>query len=156
MNKNEKRNNQVLITILIAIMSIMNLLAQNKNNSIDPHNGVIKKVKNYYVESIIKDGKVYFFILDDKKAPMSNTEITGTAIIIFTDSKSKKVELTSIERNAFIINDISAHTYTDIQVTFKIKGKSISTIFSKERKLKHFTTDKTKYYHEQSTEHSYK
>lgn len=156
MNKNEKRNNQVLIAILIAIMPIMNLFAQNKNNSNGPHNGIIKKVKNYYVETLIRDSKVYFFILDDKKAPISNSEITGTATLIFADEKSKKVELTNIDIDAFIVNAINAHTYTDIQVTFKIKGKSISTIFSKERKFEHFPKEITKHYHEQSTEHSYK
>ncbi|MCL9809838.1 hypothetical protein [Flavobacterium luminosum] len=156
MNKIEKRNNQILIAIVIAIMPIMNLFAQNGNNSNGPHNGTIKKVKSYHIETLIKDSKVYFFILDEKLKPLSNTEITGTASLIFADGKSKKVELANVGIDTFIVNEISAHTYTDIQVSFKINGKSISTIFSKERKLERFSKEITKHYHEQSTEHSYK
>jgi hypothetical protein len=46
--------------------------------------------------------------------------------------------------------------YTDIYLTFKIKGKSISTVFSKERKLEVLPKEIIKHYHEQGTEHSYK
>ena len=156
MNEIVKRNNQIIIAILIAIMPIMNLFAQNGNNSNGPHNGTIKKVKSYHIETLIRDNKVYFFILDEKLKPLSNTEITGTASLIFADGISKKVELTSIDTEAFIVNEINANTYTDIQVTFKIRGKSISTIFSKDRKLERIPKEITKHYHEQSTEHSYK
>ena len=75
---------------------------------------------------------------------------------LLIDGKSKKVELTSIDAEAFIVNEINANMYTDIQVTFKIRGKSISTIFSKDRKLERIPKEITKHYHEQSTEHSYK
>lgn len=156
MNKVVKRSNRVLITILIAIMPIINLFAQNGYDSNGPHNGIIKKIKNYHVETLIKDSKVYFFILDEKLKPINNSEITGTATLIFANGKSKKVELTNVETDAFIVNEINAHTYIEIHIAFKIKGKSISTIFSKERKLERFPKEITKYYHEQSTEHSYK
>ncbi|MFA6274078.1 MAG: hypothetical protein WC662_02865 [Candidatus Paceibacterota bacterium] len=156
MNKTEKRRNQILITVLIAIMPIMNLFAQNGNNSNGPHNGIIKKVKSYHVETLIRDNKVYFFFYDEKLTPISNSEITGTTTLIFADGKSKKVELTNLDKDSFIVNEINAYAYTDIYLTFKVKGKSISTMFSKERKLEHFPKEITKHYHEQSTEHSYK
>jgi hypothetical protein len=156
MNEIVNRNNQIIIVILIAIMPIMNLFAQNGNNSKGPHDGTIKKVKGYHVETLIKDSKVYFFFFDEKLTPISNSEITGSVSLIFADGKSKKVELTSNDLDAFIVNDVNAHTYTDIQVTFKVNGKSISTIFSKERKLERIPKEINKHYHEQGTEHSYK
>lgn len=156
MNKVIKKSNPILIVILISIIPIINLFAQNGYKSNGPHNGIIKKIKNYHVETLIKDSKVYFFILDEKLRPINNSEITGTATLIFVDGKSKKVELTNVDTDAFIVNEINAHTYTEIYIAFKIKGKSISTIFYEERKLERFPKEITKYYHEQSTEHSYK
>ena len=156
MNEIVKRNNQIIIAILIAIMPIMNLFAQKGKDSNGPHNGIIIKVKSYHVETLIKDSKVYFFFFDEKLTPISNSEITGTATLLFSDGKSKKVELTNVDTDAFIVNEINAYTYTDIYLTFKINGKSISTIFSKERKLEGLPKEINKHYHEQGTEHSYK
>lgn len=156
MNKMVKKSNPILIAILIAIIPTINLFAQKGYNSNGPHNGIIKKVKNYHVETLIRDSKIYFFFFDEKLTPINNSEITGTATLLFADGKSKKVELTNIDTDGFIVNEINAYTYTDIYLTFKIKGKSISTIFSKERKLEHLPKEINKHYHEQGTEHSYK
>lgn len=156
MNKMVKKSNPILIAILIAIIPTINLFAQKGYNSNGPHNGIIKKVKNYHVETLIRDSKIYFFFFDEKLTPISNSEITGTATLLFVDGKSKKVELTNVDTDTFTVNEINAFAYTDIYLTFKIKGKSISTIFSKERKLEVLPKEIIKHYHEQGTEHSYK
>ncbi|RKS03381.1 hypothetical protein [Flavobacterium sp. 102] len=156
MNKMVKKSNPILIAILIAIIPTINLFAQKGYNSNGPHNGIIKKVKNYYIETLIRDNKVYFFFLDEKLKPINNSEITGTATLLFADGKSKKVELTNVDTDAFTVNEINAYAYTDIYLTFKIKGKSISTVFSKETKLEVLPKEIIKHYHEQGTEHSYK
>ena len=156
MNKMVKKSNPILIAILIAIIPTINLFAQKGYNSNGPHNGIIKKVKNYYIETLIRDNKVYFFFLDEKLKPINNSEITGTATLLFAYGKSKKVELTNVDTDAFTVNEINAYAYTDIYLTFKIKGKSISTVFSKERKLEVLPKEIIKHYHEQGTEHSYK
>lgn len=90
MNKMVKKSNPILIAILIAIIPTINLFAQKGYNSNGPHNGIIKKVKNYYIETLIRDNKVYFFFLDEKLKPINNSEITGTATLLFADGKSKK------------------------------------------------------------------
>jgi hypothetical protein len=156
MNKMVKKSNPILIAILIAIIPTINLFAQKGYNSNGPHNGIIKKVKNYYIETLIRDNKVYFFFLDEKLKPINNSEITGTATLLFADGKSKKVELTNVDTDAFTVNEMNAYAYTDIYLTFKIKGKSISTVFSKKRKLEVLPKEIIKHYHEQGTEHSYK
>lgn len=156
MNKMVKKSNPILIAILIAIIPTINLFAQKGYNSNGPHNGIIKKVKNYYIETLIRDNKVYFFFLDEKLKPINNSEITGTATLLFADGKSKKVELTNVDTDTFTVNEINAFAYTDIYLTFKIKGKSISTVFSKKRKLEVLPKEIIKHYHEQGTEHSYK
>lgn len=156
MNKMVKKSNPILIAILIAIIPTINLFAQKGYNSNGPHNGIIKKVKNYYIETLIRDNKVYFFFLDEKLKPINNSEITGTATLLFADGKSKKVELTNVDTDAFTVNEMNAYAYTDIYLTFKIKGKSISTVFSKETKLEVLPKEIIKHYHEQGTEHSYK
>ena len=156
MNKVVKKSNPILIAILIAIIPTINLFAQKGYNSNGPHNGIIKKVNNYHVETLIRDSKIYFFFFDEKLTPISNSEITGTATLLFVDGKSKKVELTNVDTDAFTVNEINAFAYTDIYLTFKIKGKSFSTVFSKERKLEVLPKEIIKHYHEQGTEHSYK
>ena len=92
--------------------------------------GKVEEAGAYHIEALTKDGKVSFFLLDGKAKAMSNKGVTGSVLFQFADGDSKTVLLSASGTEGFDAKDAEAATYTKAIVTFKVKGKTVSTKFS--------------------------
>lgn len=128
--KKLKKIKTTILTIVLSMMFTMPVFAQDHDNSKSPHGGKVEEAGDFHIEALIKDGKVYFYLLDGKAKSFSNIGVTGTVLIQFKDGKTKTIKLTSFGKDGFWANDAEAKNYTKAIVTFIVKGKTASATFS--------------------------
>ena len=145
-----KKVKSTILAIVISTVGTFGAKAQDHNNSKAPHGGKVEEAGAYHIETLTKDSKVSFFLLDGKAKAMSNKGVTGSVLLQFANGKTKKVVLTASGTEGFDAKDAQAATYTKAIVTFKVKGKTVSAKFS--------TTAKKEahHHHEEGEEHNHK
>ena len=94
-----------------------------------PHGGTIQEADPNHAEVLVKDGKVYIYILDGDAKPMLNKGITGTATLQFKDGHTVAANLVANGTDGFVIDNANAATYSNCIVTAKVNGKSVSAKF---------------------------
>ena len=101
-----------------------------------PHGGTVQEADPNHAEVLVKDGKVYIFVLDGDAKPMSNKGITGTGTLQFADASTATANLVASGTDGFVLDNAKAATYKNCIVTTKVNGKSVSA------KFKNYTTVK--------------
>lgn len=144
-----KKVKSAILAIVISTVGTFGAMAQDHDNSKAPHGGKVEEAGAYHIEALTKDNKVSFFLLDGKAKAMSNKGVTGSVLLQFADGKTKTVVLTASGTEGFEVKDATAATYTKAIVTFKVKGKTVSTKFST-------TAKKEAHHHEEREEHNHK
>ena len=147
--KRFKKVKSAILAILITTMATFGAMAQDHDNSKAPHGGKVEEAGQYHIEVVTKDNKLSFFLLDGKAKAMSNKGISGSVLLQFADGKTKTVVLTAAGTDGFDAKDAIAITYTKAIVTFKVKGKTVSSKFSTVAKKK-------AHHHEEGEEHNHK
>ena len=123
-----------IFAVAISAIGTFGAMAQDHDNSNAPHGGKVEEAGAYHIEALTKDNKVSFFLLDGKAKAMSNKGVTGSVLFQFADGKTKTVVLTASGKEGFDAKEALAATYTKAIVTFKVKGKTVSSKFSTETK----------------------
>jgi hypothetical protein len=93
-----------------------------------PHKGTIQEADPYHAEILVKDGKVYLFLLDGDAKPISNKGITASATFQTKDEKTITSNLMASGDDGFMSMDAVAD-FTNCIATFKVKGSSVSAKF---------------------------
>ena len=129
-----KTGKMKLIVALFAMMlaSVTATYAQGHNVGKvgkGPHGGTIQEADPNHAEVLVKDGKVYIYILDGDAKPMLNKGITGTATLQFKDGHTVSANLVVNGTDGFVIDNANAATYSNCIVTAKVNGKSVSAKF---------------------------
>lgn len=144
-----KKVKSAIVAIAISTVGTFGAMAQDHDNSKAPHGGKVEEAGAYHIETLTKDNKVSFFLLDGKAKAMSNKEVTGSVLFQFADGDSKTVLLSASGTEGFDAKDAEAATYTKAIVTFKVKGKTVSAKFST-------TAKKEAHHHGEGEEHNHK
>ena len=129
-----KTGKMKFIVALFAIMlvSVTATYAQGHNVGKvgkGPHGGTVQEADPNHAEVLVKDGKVYIYILNGDAKPISNKGITGTATLQFKDGHTVTANLAASGTDGFVIDNANAATYSNCIITAKVNGKSISAKF---------------------------
>ena len=123
----------IIAAIAMFFVSATTIYAQNPHHVGEvgkgPHGGTIQEADPNHAEILIKDNKVYVYILDDDAKPISNKGITGKATLQFKDGHTVTANLMAEGTDGFMIDNANAATYSNCIVTAKVNGKSVSAKF---------------------------
>ena len=128
-----KRKMKLIITSFLVLIFTANATYAQSHNvgkvGKGPHGGTVQEAEPNHAEILVKEGKVYIFILDGDAKPMSNKGITGNATLQFMDASTATANLVASGADGFILDNVKAPTYKNCIVTAKVNGKSISAKF---------------------------
>jgi hypothetical protein len=132
--KRIKALKSVAATIMLFIATTSIAPAQEVNHHVGeigkgPHGGTIQEADPYHGEIIVKNSKVYFYLLDDDAKPVSNKGVTVKALLQFNNSGVVTESLRPSGTDGFIINNPKAVGYLNCIVTVTVKGKTVSARF---------------------------
>jgi hypothetical protein len=94
-----------------------------------PHGGTVQEADPNHAEVLVKNGKVYIYILDGDAEPISNKGITGKATLQFKDGHIVIANLVDDGADGFVVDNANAAAYSNCIVTAKVNGKSVSAKF---------------------------
>ena len=101
-----------------------------------PHGGTVQEAEPNHAEILVKDNKVYIYILDGNAKPVSNKEITGTATLQFLDGSTAAANLVATGSDGFVLDNAKAAAYSNCIITAKVNGKSVSAKFKNYASIK--------------------
>ncbi len=110
-----------------------------------PHGGTVQEADPNHAEILVKNNKVYIYILDGNAKPVSNADITGKALFQFADGTTINETLVASGTDGFVVSNPKALTYKNCIVTATVKGKSVSSKFKNYTMTKPAAT--TKHHH---------
>ena len=124
----------IMAVIAMMLVSVTTTYAQKNPHHIGevgkgPHGGTIQEADPNHAEVLVKDNKVYIYILDGDAKPINNNGITGTATLQFADGSTGKANLVASGVDGFVLDNAKAATYKNCIVTAKVNGKSVSAKF---------------------------
>ena len=131
-----KKMKTAILSIAIGVASSTTVYAQDHDNNKAPHGGKVEEAGEYHIEASIKDGKPHFYLLDGKAKSMANKGVTGSVVLQFADGTTKTVQLMVMGHDGFMIDDATAHAYTNAIVTFKVAGKTATAKFKNKGETK--------------------
>lgn len=94
-----------------------------------PHKGTIQEADPYHAEILVKDGKVYLYLLDGDAKPISNKDITCSATFQTKDGKTITSKLMASGDDGFMSMDAGTADFSNCIATFNVKGKTVSAKF---------------------------
>jgi len=94
------------------------------------HGGVVKTSGDYYIEMVMGEEKVTFYLLDGKENTIPNKDITGTAILQFDNHLTATEKLTAQGNDHFVMKLKNLGTSFACVVSFKVDGKTVSAKFT--------------------------
>ena len=128
-----KRKMKLIITSFLVLIFTANATYAQSHNvgkvGKGPHGGTVQEAEPNHAEILVKESKVYIYILDGDAKPMSNKGITGNATLQFMDASTATANLVASGADGFILDNVKAPTYKNCIVTAKVNGKSISAKF---------------------------
>lgn len=124
----------IVTAITVMLLGITTTYAQKNPHNVGivgkgPHGGTIQEADPYHAEVLIKDNKVYIYILDGNAKPVSNKGIAGKAMLQFKDGSTANAKLVADGTDGFAIDNAKAATYSNCIITVKVNGKSVSAKF---------------------------
>ena len=131
----------IVAAFTIMLLSISTTFAQKNPHNVGvvgkgPHGGTVQEADPNHAEILVKDGKVFLYILDGDAKAMSNAGITGKALFQFADGTTINETLVASGTDGFVVSNAKAATYKNCILTATVKGKSVSS------KFKNYTTAK--------------
>ncbi len=131
----------IVAAFTIMLLSISTTFAQKNSHHVGevgkgPHGGTVQEADPNHAEILVKDGKVFLYILDGDAKAMSNAGITGKALFQFADGTTINETLVASGTDGFVASNAKAATYKNCILTATVKGKSVSS------KFKNYTTAK--------------
>lgn len=112
-----------------------------------PHGGTVQEAEPNHAEVLVKDSKVYIYILDGDAKPMSNKGITGNATLQFADASTATANLVASGTDGFVLDNAKAAAYKNCILTAKVNGKSVSAKFKNYVTAKPVTTQANGHHH---------
>lgn len=131
------------IAMVVGFASATNAQSHNVGKTgKGPHGGTVQEAEPNHAEILVKDKKVYVYILDANAKPMSNKGITGTATLQFPDGSTAKAKLMGYGKDGFVLENPKAATYVNCIVKAMVKKKKITAKFTniingKPKNIKH-------------------
>ena len=122
----------IIAAIALLLGSVTATYAQSHNVGKvgkGPHGGTIQEADPNHAEVLVKDGKVYIYVLDGDAKPTSNKGITGSATLQFADGSTATANMVADGTDGFVLDNAKAATYKNCIVTAKVNGKSVSAKF---------------------------
>ena len=122
----------IIAAIALLLGSVTATYAQSHNVGKvgkGPHGGTIQEADPNHAEVLVKDGKVYIYILDGDAKPISNKGITGSATLQFADGSTATANMVADGTDGFVLDNSKAAIYKNCIVTAKVNGKSVSAKF---------------------------
>lgn len=113
-----------LVLFFCSTLCLFSLILSHPRN---PHDGVIRKAGNYFIEMKTGEKKLYAYLLDKKLKLIDATGVTGEARFLFPDSTDVNVPLTLLGKDTFTCETPAG--YSACRITFNIKGKSVFANF---------------------------
>lgn len=107
-----------------------------------PHGGTVQEADPNHAEILVKDKKVYVYILDGNAKPINNKGITGTATLQFADGSTAKANLVADGKDGFVLNNAKAATYVNCIVKAVVNKKKITAKFANDANTKPETEHK--------------
>ena len=95
-----------------------------------PHGGTIQEADPNHAEILVKDKKVYVYILDGNAKPISNKGIMGTATLQFPDGSTAKANLVADGKDGFVLDNAKASTFVNCIVKAMVNKKKITAKFT--------------------------
>lgn len=95
-----------------------------------PHGGTVQEADPNHAEILVKDKKVYVFILDGNAKPMLNNGITGNATLQFADGSTAKANLVADGKEGFVLDNAKASTYVNCIVKAMVNKKKVTAKFT--------------------------
>lgn len=93
------------------------------------HGGKVQTAGNYHIEMVKGTDKISFYLLDAKDKTISNKGIKGNAVFEFANKTQANLPLMTGDENAFLVSNPRASIFAFCTVSFKVKGKNVSTKF---------------------------
>ena len=122
----------IVAAFVMMLGSVTGIYAQSHNVGKvgkGPHGGTVQEADPDHAEVLVKDAKVYIYILDGDAKPISNKGITGKATLQFKDGHTVIANLVADGADGFVIDNANAAAYSNCIVTAKVNGKSVSAKF---------------------------
>lgn len=121
----------IVAAITMMLIGISTSYAQHQVGEVGkgPHGGTVQEAEPNHAEILVKDNKVYIYILDGNAKPMSNKGITGKALFQSADGNTINETLVASGTDGFVVSNAKAVTYKNCLVTATVSGKSISSKF---------------------------
>lgn len=94
-----------------------------------PHKGTIQEADPYHAEILVKDGKVYLYLLDGDAKPVSNKGVTCSATFQTKDGKTVTSKLMASGEDGFMSMETGVADFSNCIATFTVKGKTVSAKF---------------------------
>lgn len=117
------------ISVIILVYSL-----NFSQSTTGPHGGELKQAANYNIEMRADFPNLYFYLLNQKLAPVNNKGITCEVSFLFPDQTSIDLAPKPFEDDGFVIES-SKIVYNSCRVTFNVFGKSVSALFQKENMI---------------------
>ncbi|MFC4233335.1 hypothetical protein ACFOW1_15645 [Parasediminibacterium paludis] len=117
--------------LVILFLSIGHGYAQHHVGEVGkgPHGGTVQEADPNHAEILVKEGKVYIYILNGDAKAMNNTGVTGKALFQFEDGTTISETLVTNGTDGFVVGNAKATGYKNCIVTATVNGKSISSKF---------------------------
>ncbi len=103
----------------------------SEDSSKAPHGGTLKIADTYFIELVLNDSKVVYYIYDLNIKPISNKGIKGKAIFQFQNKSTVTISLITQGLNGFSTGNRNLSNYTMCQAIFIKAGKVSKVEFIK-------------------------
>ena len=121
----------LISALLIATTSVF---AQDHQHG-SPHGGEVKTAgKEFHIETVVKGGMMFFYLLDANEKPLNISKATANATIQTVDGKILKASLKASDKSKFAYKLNPAVKYNKAIVTIKTGGKTASASFNLNKK----------------------
>ncbi|MFZ6024473.1 MAG: hypothetical protein ACOYVG_08485 [Bacteroidota bacterium] len=124
---------KMYLTVLLAVLAVLGVNAQDHKHG-SPHGGTVKSAGDFHIEVAVKDGMVMAYLLDGKEKAMTNTGVTGTALIQTADGQTSTITLIPNGKEGFMYTLDKSKKYNKAIVTFTSSGKTASASFDLTKK----------------------
>lgn len=125
-----------LLIVMLLIVTLLIALPLYQSN-MGPHDGVVKKAGEYYIEMKNTDPTIYAFLLNKQLKTISNEGILCEASFSFHDNTITKEVLLPYNKDGFYIES-GKNKFSFCHIYFNVYGITVSAEFENEN----FSVDK--------------